>query len=201
MPALATSRPSLRVLRSLPADMRAHVRLAEARADTASLRILPDTGAPALNWGATHEVEGWEADRFALNAMAQAHALPASHPFVWVGNGDAVHTLRPEGVGAWIPPGSLILVDAGRRDDILWAAEQVLRAPARIVCAVELHEGPRLAESRRLQVAAENGGSLGLILIRGRANSSTCQTRWHCENGMWALTKNKGGGLSAWPTP
>ena len=200
-PAPARARPSLQVLHSLPAEVRRQLRLADAPCVVEALPILPDANAPALQWGATHEVLGMGADRFALNALMQAHSLQSAHPSVWVGRPRDVGTLRPEGLAPWIPPASLTLVEAKRRADILWAAEQVLRAPAQALCVVQLDQGPGLSESRRLQVAAEAGGSLGLVLIARRAHSSTCQTRWECCPRRWALCKNKGGGLGVWDVP
>ena len=195
------ARPSLHVLHSLPAEVRRQVRLADEPSVVDALSILPDDGAPALQWGAVHEVTGIGADRFALGALAQAQALHSAHPPVWIGRPRDVGTLRPEGLMPWIPPASLTLVEAKRRADILWAAEQVLRAAAQAVCVVQLDQGPGLSESRRLQVAAEAGGALGLVLIARRANSSTCQTRWDCGPDRWELTKNKSGRLGAWSVP
>ena len=195
-------RPSLQVLHSLPAGVRRQLRLADEPAPTHALSILPDAGAPTLEWGRTHEVTGWGADRFALGVLNAAHHLVSPHPPVWVGRSRDVYTLRPEALGAFIPPASLTLVDAGRRADILWAAEQVLRAPAQTVCVVQLSQGPNLAESRRLQVASEAGRSMGLILIAGRAHSSTCQTRWECDTpDVWRAVKNKTGPVGEWAVP
>ena len=194
-------RPSLRVLHSLPAGVQRHVRLADTPVEARALSVLPDEDAAALQWGATHEVLGAGADRFALNALAQAHSLQSAHPPVWIGRPRDVRTLRPEALAPWLPPASLTLVEAKRRADILWAAEQVLRAPAQALCVVQLDQGPTLSESRRLQVAAEVGGALGLVLIARRAHSSTCQTRWECCPKTWRLTKNKAGSLGAWSRP
>jgi hypothetical protein len=70
---------------------------------------------------------------------------------------------------------------------------------------IELSKGPNLRESRRLQIAAEEGGGVGLILIHGRAHTSASETRWHCiaQNkgpNAWglSLTKNRKGELGQW---
>ena len=195
-------RPSLQVLHALPEGVRRQVRLADQPMPVDALSILPEPGAPVLDWGRTHEVMGWGADRFALGALNAAHRLLSPHPPVWIGRARDVRTLRPEALGAFIPPASLTLVEAGRRADILWAAEQVLRAPAQAVCVVQLSQGPNLAESRRLQVASESGRSMGLILISGRAHSSTCQTRWECDApDVWRAVKNKTGPVGDWAVP
>ena len=195
----ARVRPSLQVLHNLPAGIRKQVRVADSMRLSRALALGPNL--PALDWGATHEVLGFGADGFALSAARSAHSLEEPHPVVWIGQARDVRTLRPEGVAAFIPPASLILVEAGRRSEVLWAAEQTLAAPAQAVVIVQLDQGPNLAESRRLQVAAETGGSLGIVTLQ-RARSSTCQTRWECKPGPcgweWKLTKNKSGQLGAW---
>jgi len=88
-----------------------------------------------------------------------------------------------------------------------------------ILRSIQLTLGPDLRESRRLQLAAEQGKGLGLILIERRAQTSSAQTRWMCQpqiplepasneagqqNGtcsgpwLWELTKNKSGIVGRW---
>ena len=44
-----------------------------------------------------------------------------------------------------------------------------MRMPGARCVVTELDEGPDLRESRRMQIAAEQGGSLGIILIAGQS--------------------------------
>jgi protein ImuA len=78
-----------------------------------------------------------------------------------------------------LPPGSLLLLTA-KGNDALWAAEQALRCPALSAVAAVL-PGLGLAAARRLQLAAEAGGTLGLLLRPGgdRPGPTASRTRWH----------------------
>jgi protein ImuA len=74
--------------------------------------------------------------------------------------------LYPPGVAQLgVPLGRLAVVRTSRPADALWACEQMLRcqAVAAVVLPLRTLDG---YTSRRLQLAAETGGSLGL-LVRG----------------------------------
>ena len=67
----------------------------------------------------------------------------------------------------------------------------------------EFPGGLGLYQDGRLQIAAEEGGALGLILVRGRAFTSAAETRWQCDAGagggwVWTSTKSKRGTPGAW---
>lgn len=76
------------------------------------------------------------------------------------------------------PEALILLVAKGR--DALWAAEQALRCPALAAVAAVL-PGLGLAAARRLQLAAEAGGTLGLLLRpdTDRPGPTVSRTRWH----------------------
>lgn len=78
-----------------------------------------------------------------------------------------------------LAPETLILLAAKGRD-ALWAAEQALRCPALAAVAAVL-PGLGLAAARRLQLAAEAGGTLGLLLRpdTDRPGPTASRTRWH----------------------
>ncbi len=148
--------------------------------------------------GRLHEAVGDAADGFAA-AMA-AHM---AGPVIWIGLARGVGSLAPTGLQKFIDPARLLLVAAATRTEILWAAEEVLRRPGVSCVIFELERGPDLRESRRLQIAAEKGGGLGLALISGQPQASAAQTRWLCEasdDGSWTLRliKDKGGKTGAW---
>ncbi|MFC4726078.1 ImuA family protein (plasmid) [Glycocaulis abyssi] len=151
-----------------------------------------------LTKGRTHELTGDSADMFALAAAARGQG-----PVVWVGGAREIAALAPTGLQAFLDPARIILVTGLHRTEQLWAAEQALRARCAPTVILELREGPGLKESRRLQIAAEESGAIGLVLIRGRAQTSAAETRWRCEarpEGGWAWTclKNKRGPASSW---
>jgi protein ImuA len=85
----------------------------------------------------------------------------------------------PPALAAWgVPLGRLVVVHAADDADALWAADQALRCPA--VGAVWLRRD-RLAphDARRLQLAAEDGGTLGVLFrpdrVRGRSTWADVQ--------------------------
>ena len=92
--------------------------------------------------------------------------------------------------------------------DLLWAVEESLRtAPVDFVIA-EPERPLSLTAGRRLQLAAEAGGTTGLLLIREGMGSNAAETRWHCGPEpaakpdstlhRWSLIKNKKGTLGDW---
>lgn len=101
----------------------------------------------------------------------------------WIGPPAAGSLPWPPGLAALgLDPAALILLEAGG-DDALWAAEEALRCPALAAVAAYL---PRLdlAAARRLQLAAESGGTLGLLLRpeRGRPAPTAARTRWRATS-------------------
>ena len=62
-----------------------------------------------------------------------------------------------------LSPADLVLVQAPRRQDALWAMEESLRCPG-VAGALLAIEGLDLTAARRLQLAAEAGGAIGLLL-------------------------------------
>lgn len=148
--------------------------------------------------GRVHEVLGDSADVFAL-IIAGA----AGGPVFWTGTSRDAGSLAPTGIQDFLDPARLVLAIGLNRAEILWAAEQALRARSAACVVIELQDGPDLRESRRLQVAAEEGGAIGLILVRGRASTSAAETRWQCSAAagggwVWTSTKHKRGRPGAW---
>ena len=154
----------------------------------------------ALRTGRIHEVAGPGADMFAALAAAQ-HAQTV----LWIGLHRDLTSLCPTGLQAWLRIEDLILVEAVSRGALLWAADQALRADGGFCVILEMPDTLSLKESRRLQLAAEQGGGLGLILLRGGVATSAAQTRWRCmpvhadqPAWDWTCTKGKSGEAGAW---
>lgn len=150
--------------------------------------------------GRVHEVMGNGAEMFAILATSQA-----TGPILWMGQQQDIASLAPTGLQDYIDPARLILVAGTSRQEVLWAADQALRLKRDGCVVIELKDGPDLRESRRLQIAAEQSGSLGLVLINGQASTSAAHTRWVCEAVSdqlncwhWQQIKNRQGDLSAW---
>lgn len=149
-----------------------------------------------------HEAEGRGRRAFAL---FQAMRHPG--PLVWIA---PAHTpelpmLRglPRGVGE-----RLHLFRPTGGTDLLWCAEEALRAAPIGLVIVEPEKPLSLTAGRRLQLAAEAGRTTGLMLIREGAGSNATETRWNCEPmastaadstlHCWVLNKNKKGTLGVW---
>ncbi len=126
----------------------------------------------------------------AVTAFAAAIAGKAQHtrarPIVWIAprTGPRESLYAPGLAGFGLDPSDLIAVRVPPGSDFaataLWAMEEALRAPAvGLVCA-EI-EAMDLTASRRLQLAAEAGGGLGLLLRRDVGNTlppTACISRW-----------------------
>lgn len=153
--------------------------------------------------GRIHEVQGISADGFVASVIAST-----SGAAVWIGRQLDVYSLSPHALRTFFDPARLILTECLSRKEILWAAEQSLRTKGFECVIIQLGAGPNLQESRRLQLAAEEGQAIGLVIIEKGASSSAAQTRWHCRPFMsdtiaanawtWECTKNKSGACRAW---
>ena len=135
----------------------------------------------ALPWGglpraALHEVltaEPGAATGFAALALARAGGTVlwiAPDPDVW-----------PPGMARFgLSPAQLVLVRATREQDALWAMEETLRCPAVGAALLMVPGELDLTAARRLQLAAEAGGVLGLLLRPDEdgAAPTAALTRW-----------------------
>lgn len=170
-----------------------------------------DAALPAggLARGAVHEL--LEADPGAAAGFAALMLARAGGPVLWIApDPDA---WPPGLVALGLSPADLVLVRAVG-EDALWALEEALRCPA-IAGAVAVCPALALTASRRLQLAAEAGGGLGLVLRPDtEAVSPTASlTRWRVEarpgtagprhaltDPAWRLEllKSRGGRPGAW---
>jgi protein ImuA len=154
----------------------------------------------ALRKGRIHEVTGPGADIFAAIAASEQ-----SQNILWIGLYRDLTSLCPTGLQAYLKVEDLILVEAVSRGELLWAADQALRAEGGFCVILEMPDLLSLKESRRLQLAAEQGGGLGLILLRGGVSTSAAQTRWECvpvhadqPAWDWTCAKGKNGEAGTW---
>jgi protein ImuA len=120
---------------------------------------------------------------------------------------------------AGLDPARLILVQAPDRAGLLWAMEEGLRCRALAAVVGETIGAIDLATSRRLQLAAEAGGTFGLVLDAGGGAAGTVAanalaTRWRVAarpaaptpegigigRAHWriALWRCRGGGVGSW---
>jgi protein ImuA len=165
--------------------------LARAEAGTVPLAEAIDAALPGggLARAGLHEVlsaEAGAAAGFAALLLGRASAGAAgakggqNGPVLWIGpDPDA----WPPGLMRYgLSPADLVMVRASRPADGLWAMEEALRCPA-VAGALLALTDIDLTAARRLQLAAEAGGALGLLLRPDTAEPgpSAALTRWRVD--------------------
>lgn len=108
--------------------------------------------------------------------------------------GQADMPYGPGLAGLGLDAGRLILVRPGSADDALWTLEEALRCPG-LVAVVGDGVIPGPVAGRRLQLAAEDGGALGILILPplGRPPPSTALTRWHVASRVDPPPHEEGG--------
>ncbi|WP_207536671.1 ImuA family protein [Sabulicella rubraurantiaca] len=143
--------------------------LAALRARVARHNLAPEAGEiplapglPGIARAAVHEIR---ATAIGSGTAFSAMVLGRSGGTVlWISD-DLLLAPWPPGLAALgLTPDRLVLAQASRPMDALWAMEEALRSPA--ISGVLLLGGaePDLSAQRRLQLAAAAGGGVGLIL-------------------------------------
>lgn len=135
-----------------------------------------DTALPAggLARGAIHEVLA--AGPGAATAFCALLLARTGGPILWI---EPFPDPYPQGLAAFGLDTAALIVVRAEGVDALWAAEEALRCSAVSGVLVSLPHLP-LASGRRLQLAAEAGGALGLVLRPDAASPppSAARTRW-----------------------
>lgn len=121
----------------------------------------------------------------ARRTLALIAARQMQGPVFWIASHWQGDSLLGDGVQGYIDPGRITFVRPKRAEDILWAAEECLRAGCVPLVVAELHAPPALTPVRRLHLAAEAGSKqgkqapLGLLLTPGDGGAQGVETRWH----------------------
>lgn len=143
-----------------------------------------------------HEVCGPAAVSFALRLGAQLDG-----DLLWVRQSRLPERLNPLGFDGF-DPSRMIVAQACRQTEALAVAEEALRDGAVAMVVLEITAPLGLTAGRRLQLAAQAGGTTGLCLIPEGMGSNATETRWHCAPVFdpddstlqrWQLIKNKSG--------
>jgi protein ImuA len=156
---------------------------------------------PKLQTGRVHELSGESAVTFAFLMAKKGELMICGAPY-WVSS------LHPESVSRFFDPNFCLQAMCHLYADVLWAAENALRSGCIATVLIALDGSPSLTNFRRLQLAAQCGGSLGLAIVNRPAPSSAAETRWHCtpayseeQNSARihaSLYKNKRGLVGSW---
>jgi protein ImuA len=144
----------------------------------------PLAGDLSLQRGRVHEFCGPSRLMLAARIMAKTHG-----PVVWIRPGWVAERLNAAGLQPLADPARLILVQADRDENLLWAAEEALRSGAAPLVIAELLAPPALTPTRRLHLAAETGAEaarrdgsippLGVLLLPGQGGAQGIESRWH----------------------
>jgi len=176
-------------------------------------------GEGGLRRSALHEVSGSAADGFTA-MMAGRLAAEEGRPVLWctVAHGDGGDLYPPGLDDLGLVPSRLLLVRCKDRADLLAAAEEGLRGRGLAAVVVEADRVPDMTAGRRLQLAAEDGGVTGFLMLRRDAiwrhgamtpyvmTPTPAVSRWlvdHAPGGgglRWLLTllRCRTGGAGAW---
>lgn len=131
--------------------------------------------------GAVHELVAgeWAAAVWTVALRTAARAAGLHKWLLCLDTGGDVYP--PALVRLGVPLGRLLIVRASQVGEALWAAEQALRCRAVAAVVLPLRSVEAHA-SRRLQLAAETGGSLGLLLRNDERGGHTfAASRLRCE--------------------
>ncbi len=167
---------------------------------------LPEGG---LARACVHEAAGAAADGFVA-----ALAARLAGPVLWCVHEAGADRLYAPGLARFgLGPDRLIVAVCPNRTDCWWAMEEGLRAGALAAVVGEPDGAVGLTASRRLQLAAETGGTTGFVLLRGAAHGrlapSAVASRWLATplpaldrgTGLrWqvGLLRCRGGGTGTW---
>ena len=143
---------------------------------------LPNGG---LEKAAVHEVTGSSAGGFA--AMLAGKFCKTGKPVLWCVEAASKAALYGPGLAAFgVSPDQLIVVHCRTVAEMLWAMEEGLREEVVGLVIGESVKPLSLTISRRLQLAAETGGTMGLILCHGKTEGvlapSAVTTRWQVDS-------------------
>ena len=100
-------------------------------------------------------------------------------PIFWIWPTWKRGMLHADGLGLLIE--RITMVRPANDIDTLWAAEEVLRSGTAKLVVAETRKPLNLTQGRRLQLAAGEGGSTGLLLIAKDNGCPAAETRWECD--------------------
>lgn len=151
-----------------------------------------------------HEVFGPSVTGFAAIAAAAMHGH-----WLWICETRHTDLPQPPGLIPILDPARLLIARTPDQTDSLAVAEEALKDGAVPFVVIGLSRPLDLREGRRLQLAAQAGGTTGLCIIPEGMGSNAAETRWRAtplfdpttEDSTlmrWEITKNKSGTCGVW---
>jgi protein ImuA len=194
------------------AALRAEIALVGGTTGTAPLKAGVMTGLAALDArlpagglqaGGIHAVTGSAAHGFVTFLLARRGGA-----ILWCRRPGTLDGLYPPGLfDHGIDPAKVILAEARDQAELLETAEEGLRCASLAAVVAEPPKALDLTASRRLQLAAQAGGVLGLLILpsgsrseaaRSEAGRVSLLTAWEAEPAATTLTRCRGGRPGSW---
>ena len=151
--------------------------------------------AGGLEAGALHELLGGEGAGVALTVLLAARSAGL---VLWCRTPRNAGLYAPGLAAFGLAPDRLLLARARTEQEALWAMEEGLRT-GRLSAVVGEARKLDLTASRRLQLAAEAGGGLALLLRPPDAvGASAAKTRWRVTSAPGAAPGWRGVGRARW---
>ena len=161
--------------------------------------------------GALHEIVGDSAARLGFIAALLGSGSPAGAILWCRPRGDGGLPYGPGLTAFGLAPDRFVLMRVKREADAFWAMEEALRS-RRLAAVLGESAEPAPTSARRLQLAAEAGGTPAFLLLppSARPPPSVAVTRWRIGSApsrpgsggrpCWrvALTRCRGGGEGEW---
>jgi protein ImuA len=137
-----------------------------------------------FSFGNVHEIIGLAARRFATLLLAR-RLQETNIPALWLLPSAARHSLYGPGlVSRGVDPSHLIIARSRTHRDGLWSLEEALKSGAFALVLGELSEAIGATAARRLQLAAERGSSICLLLSEGQSILTAPEfatSRWRAD--------------------
>lgn len=149
-----------------------------------------------------HEVTGAGAYSFASVCCGNSANMA-----IWFSEAWTQEVVTPLGLQTHCDPHQVLIGKCNNSTDVLASAEEALRSGVVSLVIGELTQPLSLTAGRRLQLAAEVGGSTGLMIVKNGMGSNATQTRWDISpvyapddstQMRWSLIKNKSGTNAIW---
>ncbi|MDX1737410.1 MAG: hypothetical protein R3261_04190 [Alphaproteobacteria bacterium] len=141
---------------------------------------LPENGLPSHS---VHAIAGSVSICFLLKLLAQLPNQPETSTLLWCRSAKASEVpYGPVFHQNQIDTEGVIFVQCKTDKDLLWTMEEALRSNALDLVIGEPEKAIDLTASRRLQLAAETGGSMGILLSLGDlvpCPPNGLFSRWH----------------------